>query len=177
MPEPSLSYMEPAHRMTRVTFIGATCAVILLNGISIHGGPLYQCREDSGALTYTDNTAQLGHCIPLQSLPVQVISAVPSIPSYTPHPATPPFSEQVTDFPMEPPPVPAVTMPSHNLNSAGMSPESETNLSPSASGAQPCHPGFNPLNPLSAPPCQVREPSQATTQTPLFPNDMLSPAP
>lgn len=176
IPELSLSYVKPILRKAPVTFV-VTCAIILSNGIPVQGGPLYQCRDASGVMTFTDNTAQLGPCIPLQSSPVQTTGAGPSIPSYPAHYATPPFSEQVTDFPMESPPSPGITLPSHNLNRVGMSPELRTTFFSPTSGAQPCHPEFNPLNPLSAPPCQVREPSQATTQAPPFPSDIQPPTP
>jgi hypothetical protein len=175
VPESSLSYLELAPCMTRVTFAGATCAVILFNGIPIQGGPLYQCRDASGAVTYTDNTAQLGRCIPLQSVPVQV--TVPSGLSYAPHTAMPSFSEPVTAFPMEPPPVTDVTLPSYDPNSTGMSLETATTAPPPIPSAQPCHPGLNPFNPLGAPPCQVQESHRVTKDPPPFPNDMPASTP
>jgi hypothetical protein len=91
---------------------------------------LYECRDSTDRLVYTDRPAQLTQCTPMK--PASSVSQVgPSAGVQAPiiHPEA-----DVTA-----PPVPAALPAATG--------------SPSPPGAVPCTPGINPLNPFSTQPC------------------------
>ena len=147
------------------------CIASLLSDAPMQAGSLFQCRDASGALTYTDSTAQLGHCVPVQSLPPAQIGHTPTPPTYIPHTEPQPYSNFMMPVQTEQLPVQTMTMTSPNLYTVEIPPERGTAIAPPEEETRPCHPGLTPFNPLSAPPCPPLPPNQST-RPPVFPNDI-----
>ena len=105
---------------------------------------LYECRNESGAITYTDSPAQLERCQPVASGDTSRLGLVGGT-----SPSTPPAPEPINSFP--PPEAPAPLIP--DPGSATIAPPG--GLAGGTSDAPPCVPGINPLNPLSGPPCDT----------------------
>lgn len=149
--------------------------LLIMPTASAHGGPLYQCRDSSDTLVFTDSPAQLDRCASVQSAPMPVTAAGYSPPPYsTVQPPTgfPRTSE--TDWP--PPPA----MPPTETHTPG-GPQDiflRSIPTPQASTA-PCHPGLNPLNQFGAPPCHLQEEQTPTVQhnAPMPAIDSSSPVP
>jgi hypothetical protein len=119
---------------------------------SVAVAAVYECRDATGRTVLTNRPRSLHHCeMRIQGtasvLPPPMNSDRPSPPSYTPLPPTLYPEDQWTSIdPLSAP-----------------NPVAPSSPSPSA----PCARGFNPLNPLSAPPC-VRS-DQSGAQRPVAP--------
>jgi hypothetical protein len=105
-------------------------------------GTLYECSDGSGSRIFTDRPAQLQRCSPL---PANQPSSSPA-----PQMAAPIPYQNALPAAIDPPPAP-FTAPSDQSTAAPGS---------SQMAPQPCTPGFNPLNPLAAPPCHQATPGQ-----------------
>ena len=118
-------------------------AIICLAGF-IHSsalGGLYECTDGSGSRIFTDRPAQLQRCSPFPTNP--------SSSTQPPLMAAPQPYQNALPAAIDPPPAP-FTAPSETSTTA-----------PGPHAVQPCTPGFNPLNPLAAPPCHQIVPGQA----------------
>ena len=127
---------------------------------------LYECRTESGALMYTDSPAQFARCQPVASGGTSRLGLVggPHPPASLPPAAAAPdtnAASPVLPIPtqMQPATGPSLGAPSDGLVSTGASP---VGVAGGASEGPPCIPGINPLNPYSAPPCDM--PPQAGPQ-------------
>lgn len=154
----AVSSQKYGHRVRPILHVQLRCAILGLSMLSAslaHSGQLHQCQDSSGRLIFTDSPAQLHSCIPVPAMGIQD-TAVPQ-PAYgLPHtlPAVPPtpassYAQPPAMMSVEGAAVPAPSNPN-------MAPPSDPSPSPSpAESGSPCHPGLNPLNHFSAPPCQV----------------------
>lgn len=106
-------------------------------------GALYECTDGSGSRIFTDRPAQLQRCTPMPASQASPIQA--------PQVATPVPYQNALPAAIDPPPAPFTVQP----DSSAM-PSGSVQVAP-----QPCTPGFNPLNPLAAPPCYQMTPGQA----------------
>ena len=137
-----------------VTMAGAT----MVPGPLLHAG-LYECRDSSGTLIYTDSPAQLDRCQPIASGGTSRLGLVGGTSI-----SAPPAPEPVSSLPAPIAPLPATepgaagippAMPAGGLAPSGGSP---VGLAGRSTDTPPCIPGMNPLNPLSAPPCDTAPP-------------------
>ncbi len=140
----------------------------LLSDTPIQAGSLFQCRDASGALTYTDSTAQLGNCVPVQSLPPAQMGHTPTPPTYTPHTEPQPSSGPSMAVQPEQFPGQTLTMTSPDHDAMGIPPDTGTAIAPPIPGTRLCDPGLNPVNPLSAQPCPAPLPPDQATQRSVF---------
>jgi len=119
--------------------VASLCLPCLIH--SSAAGTLYECTDGSGSRIFTDRPAQLQRCTPMpttnQSSSAQGMQMAAPIPYQNALPAA-----------IDPPPPPFTSQP-----------DSST-MPPGSVAPQPCTPGFNPLNPLAAPPCQQMTPGQ-----------------
>jgi len=120
--------------------IAIICLSSFIHSSALAG--LYECTDGAGSRIFTDRPAQLQRCSPLPMNPS---------PSGQPSPMAAPMPYQnALPATIDPPPAPFTAPLDHST--AAPSPT----VVP-----QPCTPGFNPLNPLSAPPCHQITPGQA----------------
>jgi uncharacterized protein DUF4124 len=111
-------------------------------------GALYECTDGSGSRIFTDRPAQLQRCTAMptnQSSSAQAPQVAAPVPYQNALPAT-----------IDPPPAPFTAPADRSTPPPGSVP-----VVP-----QPCTPGFNPLNPLAAPPCHQTIPGQAGAAPP-----------
>lgn len=147
------------------------CTASLLSETPMQAGSLFQCRDAFGTLTYADSTAQLGNCVPVQSLPPAQMGHTPTSPTYTPHTELQRYSGSSMAVQTEQFPGQTMTMISANHDAMGIPPETGTAIAQPMPGAHPCHPGLNPFNPLSASPCPAPPSPDQAIQPPAVPND------
>ena len=143
--------MSGVRWLITLTVIGAA----LWSAGIVHAG-LYECRDASGAPIYTDSPAQLERCQPVANGGTSRLGLVGGA-----SPATPQTSEPVNSFP--PPVAPSPMSP--DPGSPAITPSG--GLAGGTSEEPPCMPGINPLNPLSAPPCN--RPAEIVPQTMMAP--------
>ena len=121
-------------------FFASICLLCFIHSSAV--GALYECTDGAGSRIFTDRPAQLQRCSPLPMNPS---------PSAQPSPMAAPMPYQnVLPAAIDPPPAPFTAPLDHSIAAPGPT------VVP-----QPCTPGFNPLNPLSAPPCHQLTPGQA----------------
>ncbi|MEQ1794760.1 MAG: hypothetical protein ABL970_11260 [Nitrospira sp.] len=117
---------------------------------------LYECRDASGALIYTDSPAQLDRCQPIASGGTSRLGLVGGASASAPQ-----TSEPVSSFPppIAPPPVvePGLAVIPPAMPTGGLAPSggAPVGLAGGSANAPPCMPGINPLNPFSGPPCDT----------------------
>lgn len=155
---PMNDYPITANDMLR---LGLILAALLGLGVLLAGEPaltaMYRCTDVSGASVFSDSTAQLRNCSPMN-----LASPVP--PAGGTAPARFPERSDLPTMapPMEPPPA-APTVPIESPEMQEQTPEAAPGLpvggnpGPSADaaapGSQPCIPGVNALNPFNQNPC------------------------
>ena len=141
------SLLTGAVMMAGMTFL-------LLLPASTFGG-LFECTDGSGARVFTDRPAQLRRCTPLSVNSAPASSPAPQAATAHPYQETLPMA-------IDPPPPPFLSQPDPAAQPSG-APQ------PPPAAVQPCMPGYNPLNPLAAPPCFQQ------TQPPAAPPSGLLP--
>lgn len=108
------------------------------------GPHLYQCTEANGATVFTDSTAQLQHCLAINTAPPTRLSypvgaaATPIVVPVDPEATRVP---DPSDLIVEPVPVPPA----------------EDDALPGSQSRPPCVAGINPLNPFRGPGCAPTE--------------------
>ena len=116
---------------------------------------LYQCREANGDTVFTDSTAQLKHCLAINTAPATRLSypvEAAATPLVVPVDQEPPNVPDPSDLMVEPIPVPPA----------------EDDALPGSQSRPPCVAGINPLNPFAGPGCAPTE-NTVTVQPDLPP--------
>lgn len=139
--------------LTGAVMIAGTTFLLLLPA-STFGG-LFECTDGSGARVFTDRPAQLRRCTPLSVNSAPASSPAPQAATAHPYQETLPMA-------IDPPPPPFLGQPDPTEQPSGAPQQ------PPAA-VQPCMPGYNPLNPFSAPPCFQQAQPSAAPPTDLLP--------
>ena len=155
MSAPPQKYGYLILQVIAIRLFGAVCAFSMLPASLAYSGQLHQCQDNSGRLIFTDSPAQLPSCIPVPSLGIQD-AAVPHPTYVLPH-APPAVSPAPASSYAQPPAMMSVEGAAWPVPSdPSMAPPGDPSLAPSpAESGSRCHPGLNPLNHFSAPPCLV----------------------
>jgi len=134
---------------SRAVMIAGFLLLVMLPA-STFGG-LFECTDASGGRVFTDRPAQLRHCAPLSVNSTPASSPAPQASAARPYQETLPMA-------IDPPP-----MPFSGQSDPAPQPIVTPEQPPTAD--QPCMPGYNPLNPLAAPPCfqQAQPPTSPPT--------------
>jgi len=173
-----LSWMKEANSMSSYKYhlrswepwiFGLVALSMSLVKTTLVTAGLYECRNDVGAMIYTDSPAQLERCQPVGSVGPSRLGVVGG--------ASP--SSPVT--PATPVPTPSASAPASHESSdptVGSSAIAPAGVPADHSEESPCVPGVNPLNPLSAPPCAATLPPTSSPAPPgLSPTGSDPPAP
>ena len=117
---------------------------------------MYQCQDANGATVFTDSTAQLQHCLAINTAPATRLSypiGGAAAPLVVPVAPEPPSVADQSDLVVEPVPVPPA----------------EDDALPGTQSRPPCAAGINPLNPFGGPGCAPTE--HTLTVQPELPPD------
>jgi hypothetical protein len=123
-----------------VLIVSSMCLPCFVHSSAL--GALYECTDGSGSRVFTDRPAQLQRC--------SVLPTNQSSTTQAPQTATPIPYQNALPAAIDPPPAPFTVHPESSATPPGHS----------QTVTQPCMPGFNPLNPLAAPPCHHVTPGE-----------------
>ena len=136
--------------------LGPLCAALLGLGVWLAGGSaqtaMYRCTDASGASVFSDSTAQLKNCSPM-NIGSPAPQAASRAPARTVERSEPPAAD---------PSLPTPTGPAE-------SPDVQTQTPEGRPGFQPCLTGPNALNPFNQDPCpppQAPDAEQAESTPP-----------
>jgi hypothetical protein len=140
-------------RRFRYHVVTLACLALICSFSTPSFAGLFECTDATGARVFTDRPAQLRHCTPLSVNTTPTTSPVPQASAPLP-------SQQTLPMAIDPPPAPFLAQPNPGtqaLNAPQTPPVT----------AQPCAPGYNPLNPFAAPPCQAVESPPTPSPSPV----------
>jgi len=130
---------------------------------------VYQCREAAGKTVLTNRPLQLNNCRVLTEDPASGSASSAAI--ATPQDSGPAMNSDVPPAPPYVPPTPLSRQGDTQTSSIGSVSAPHPGVSVPPPSPQPCSRGWNPLNPLSAPPCtQAGQPGTNSPGTALTPS-------
>jgi hypothetical protein len=118
-------------------------------------GGLFECTDASGSRVFTDRPAQLRRCMPFSVNSTPASSPAPQASAARPYQETLPMA-------IDPPPMPFSGQPDS-------APQPIVTPEQPPTADQSCMPGYNPLNPLAAPPCFQQAQPPTAPPTDLLP--------
>jgi len=146
------------HRRTyRGCLLCLVSVMILLSSVARLNSPdstwaaVYQCREEAGKTVLTNRPLQLNNCRVLTEDPAS--DSASSAAMATPQDSGPAMNSDVPSAPPYVPPTPLSRQGDPQASAIGSAPAPNPGVSVPPPSPQPCSHGWNPLNPLSAPPC------------------------